>query len=206
MNIPPGRRLSAKEKNEIVSAVRAVYRREPDKLRQVLPKVAELLGGTGLDRRPSRFSQPHKLTELERGRRIKGLHTALAAHRREPSFSHAVEALEDALALIEDGQQDLSGEKPELLRILRKVTGLSLSTKGKLTSRELGSGEPVRAVLLIRGVVCHLTWDSKLVSVDIDPKALLARKRALQLTGLGHGNASDVSERHDDYLTEAFSG
>jgi hypothetical protein len=53
---------------------------------------------------------------------------------------------------------------------------------------------------LIRGVTLSLTWDSKLIKIDIDPDELDKRRKALSFVGCDSDIRPDVAYRHDEYL------
>jgi hypothetical protein len=197
-------RFSSRDRDIIVESLVAAYRGNPDKVRESLPAIVPLLeqrtprrlGGTRLD--------PYSLTVGERHKRSQRLSEVLAnMQRHKLPQSDALQALEDGLVLLEDGQEDAVALRPRLLKLLKQIADVSLATEGKQRQYQLGIGQPARTVLLARGIICHMTWDFHLVSVEVDPKELAKRRKALSIVGIGQDTASDVAQRHDEYLAQA---
>lgn len=148
------------------------------------------------------------MTLREEQVRLDSLNKALAriGRGKEPlSKEEAVQALEDTAALIEASSSALLEiDRNNLVKLVKIATDLSFSRKGKPRKWVLKEGEPARSVNLIRGVQLNLTRDKKLMSVEMDPKELRLRDRALKFVGIGHDPAPDVARRHDDYLWGAL--
>lgn len=198
-----GTRFSSRDRDTIVESVVAAFRENPQKVRETLPSVVQVLEQKGLGSAGRTRSDPYRLTAGERQVRSQRLKEALVRMERQ-KFAHsaALQALEDGLVLLEDGQEDVVAVRPKLLRLLRQVADVSLATEGKQRKYQIGTGDAARVVTLIRGVTCHLTWDFHLVSVEVDPRGLAKRRKALSIIGIGEDPATDVAERHDEYLTQ----
>ncbi|MDO8635228.1 MAG: hypothetical protein Q7R34_03150 [Dehalococcoidia bacterium] len=157
----------------------------------------------------SRSSRNHSaLTELEKGKRLQSLHNLLEGMKDIKGFSkeQAIKALEDAATLVEAFPfESLELSDKDISKLVKIATGLSVTTKGRRQTSVLKEGEPSREVYLQRGVKLNLSWDKKLLSVEIDPKQMAIQARALSIIGIGRGMPSDMAERHDDYLVEAYS-
>jgi hypothetical protein len=181
-----------------------VYQSDPARLRKSLPEVAEALdqylyeellhtgGGT-----------PFGLTDRERALRKEVLESIL---KRSKSLNkeEAISGLEHGAALLIDDFSPGYPPRQELLRLVRKATGLQPRKEGKPVKNVVREGEPSRRVPVVKGVELQLTWDLKLLSVTLDPKQWRLRGQALSFVGTGTDSATDVAERHDDYLVDAI--
>jgi len=78
-------------------------------------------------------------------------------------------------------------------------TQIHLSEEQLHALRELAASEQVSAAELIRQAVDH--WLNTMSPVPIDER----REQALAIVGRFHSGLSDVSERHDAYLADAYS-
>ncbi|MBI2908667.1 MAG: hypothetical protein HYX92_13575 [Chloroflexi bacterium] len=199
--------LSSMEKDALVQALVAKFREEPDTVQSILPEAAEILQRVA----PRRGSSEHPLptlTEREKEERLRSLQAKVALmNRNRKAFSPeaAVEALEDAAALAEASITGLSAMKREdLIRLVQIATGFPFSKKGKPAQWIRREGEPARAVNLLRGVRLYLTWDKKLIRVEVEPRKLAQAEKAMKFVGMGQDTAGDVAERHDEYLAGAI--
>lgn len=148
------------------------------------------------------------LTELEKDKRLQSLYKILEEMKDIKGFSkaQAIQALEDAATLVEAFPfEHLELSDKDVSKLVKIATGLSVTTKGKRQTSVLKEGEPSGEVYLLRGVKLNLSWDKKLMSVEIDPKQMAIMKKALSIIGIGRGLPPDMAERHDDYLVEAYS-
>jgi len=87
---------------------------------------------------------------------------------------------------------------------VRKATGIQPRKDGKPVEKVVGEGKATRMVPVVKGVELRLTWDLELVSVYLDPKQWRLRGQALSFVGIEADSATDVAERHDDYLVDAI--
>ena len=197
-------KLTEQDKEELAQRVLDVHQNDPGRLRNVLPEVADLLDGypaPGIMRQGNEI--PFGLTERERNFHKNALESIL---RRFKSLSQAqaVEGLEHGANLLVDDFTPGYPSRQELLRLVRKATGIQPRKTGKPGEKSVRAGEASRTVPVIRGVDLHLTWDFKLIKVSLDPKQFRLRSQALSIIGIGKVVATDVAENHDDYLMDAF--
>jgi len=120
------------------------------------------------------------------------------------SKEEAVKGLEHAAALLIDNYSPGYPPRQDLLRLVRKASGIVPRKTGKQEEKILRDGTPTRTVPVVMGVDLHLTEDLKLISVTLDPQRWRRRAKALSFVGIGRDQASDVAERHDDYLADAI--
>ena len=198
------RELTVEDKEAVTQKVLEVYQGDPARLRSVLPEVADLLNeliGAATVRRG--IESPFGLTERERNFHKEALENIL---RRFKSLTQAgaVEGLEHGASLLVDDFTPGYPPRQELLRLVRKVTGIQPRKTGKPVEEVLTEEESSRTVPVVRGVNLHLTWEFKLVKVTMDPDQWRLRAQALSIMGIGVDTAADVAERHDDYLVDAF--
>jgi hypothetical protein len=151
------------------------------------------------------IEDPFGLTDHERAFRREALEEILKKLKSSSlTTEEAIRGLEHGAALLID---DFSPEYPprqELLRLVRKATGVQPRKEGKPVEKVVGEGKATRMVTVVKGVELRLTWDLKLVSVHMDPRQWRLRGQALSFIGIGADRATDVSHRHDDYLVNAI--
>jgi hypothetical protein len=198
------RKLTAEDKEELVQRVSDVHRSDPGRLRSVLPEVADLLDGVtppGLIRRGN--ESPFGLTERELNFHKEALANIL---RRFKTLTpaEAVEGLEHGANLLVDDFTPGYPPRQELLKLVRKATGIQPRKTGKPAEKAVREGESSRTVPVVRGLDLHLTWEFKLIKVTMDPNQWRLRSQALGIIGIGKETAADVAENHDDYLMDAF--
>ena len=198
------KRLNAKDKEELIQLVLEVHNNDPSHLRNVLPHVADLLEGfTPQDRAWRGNESPFGLTERERNFHKEALGNIL---RRSKSLTpeEATEGLEHGVNLLVDDFTPGYPPRQELLKLVRKATGIQPRKTGRREEKQVREGESSRIVLVGKGVDLHLTWDFKLMKVTMDPNQWRLRSQALSIIGIGQDTATDVAENHDDYLMDAF--
>ncbi len=196
--------LTAKDKEELAQRILDVYRSDPDRLRNALPEVADLLDEHPAPRPTQRGNEsPFGLTGRERIFHSEALESIL---RRFKSLTpaEAVAGLEHGANLLVDDFTPGYPSRQELLRLVRKATGIQPRKTGKPVEKVVRPGESSRTVPVIRGVDLHLNWDFKLMKVAMDPNQWRLRSQALSIIGIGKETATDVAENHDDYLMDAF--
>ena len=198
------RKLTAEDKEELVQRVSDVHRSDPGRLRRVLPEVADLLDGFTA---PGPIwlgnEYPFGLTERERNFHKEALAKIL---RRFKSLTpeEAVQGLEHGANLLVDDFSPGYPPRQELLKLVRKATGIQPRKTGKPAEKAVREGESSRIVPLVRGMDLHLTWEFNLIKVTMDPNQWRLRTQALSIIGIGKDTAADVAENHDDYLIDAF--
>lgn len=200
--------LTSQQRQALLEAIIDRYERAPEVIEKALPEVGKILSTSCRAVKRSERGGIFQLTPVERQRREQSLAEALGKLHRAKAFSkeEAIQALEDAASLKEAfPYEDHKIREAEIRKLVNIATGLSVTTKGKVTKHVFQEGEPARTVCMLRGVKLNLTWDKKLMSVEVDPKELAIRARALSLIGIGSDTASDVAARHDDYFVEAIS-
>lgn len=75
---------------------------------------------------------------------------------------------------------------------------------GGTIEQAFGKRAAAHRVRLARGLDVGLTEDQKLASIALRVDKFEEGKLAMAIAGIGHDVASDVAERHDDYLVEAY--
>ena len=196
--------LTTKDKDSLAQRVSDVYRADPGRLRQALPEIADFLdeleqptilrprntGLTGLTTRERNFHKEALDDILRRFRSLKP--------------EEAVEGLEHAANLLVDGFSPGYPSRQEVLRLVRKATGIQPRKEGKPLEKVVGEGNPSRVVPVVMGIDLHLTWDYNLVKVAMEPQRWRLRSQAISIIGIGQDTADDVAELHDDYLVDAY--
>lgn len=200
--------LTSQQKDSLAQAIIDRYERDPASVEKLFPEAAQMLGNAGFRSTRQNAGNRSPLTETERGKRLQSLNRALEYMKLTKGLStkQAIQALEDIAALVEASPWEPPPvTKKDIATLLKAAACLSLSRKGKAQKVVLQEGEPCREVLLLRGVKLELTWDKKLLSIEIEPKELAIRAKALSIIGIGPDTATDVAERHDNYYVEALS-
>ena len=198
------RKLTADDKEELTQRVLDVHQSDPGRLRKLLPEVADLLDEYSFPGSTRRGNEsPFGLTVRERNFHKQALESIL---RRFKSLTpaEAAEGLEHGANLLVDDFTTEYPSRQELLRLVRKATGIQPRKTGKREEKNIKEGESSRTVPVVRGVDLHLTWDFKLIKVSLDPDQWRLRSQALSIIGIGKDTATDVAENHDDYLVDAF--
>lgn len=179
---------------------------DPVRLRKTLPELAE-----ELDRFLSPSEQhkggtnPFGLTDRERGFYKESLDLLLRKSKSHSlSTEEAIRGLEHAAALLIDNFSTGYPPRQDLLRLVRKATGISPRKTGKPEEKIVRDGIPSRSVPLVKGVDLHLDWEMKLLRVSLDPAQWRLRGQAFSFVGKAADVATDVAEHHDKYLAEAI--
>ena len=197
------KRFTRKDKDVLAEMVLNLYQIDPQRLREALPEAAEHLDRL-LAPPPERRvnDSPFGLTEREREFRLNSLDSILekAAGSEAVSKEQAVKALEDAAALREHAWDS----REAVMGLARSVFDLPVAPEKSL-SIPLLKGKPVHHTYeLIRGVNLSLTWDGKLIRIDLNAQELRIRQKGLSFVGIGSDTKSDVAENHDAYLDEIY--
>lgn len=201
--------LTSQQKGALLQALIGKYATSPEALEKTLPEVARILASLRQVPKRNASVDIFQLTPVERQRRQESLRKALDKLSKVKGLSReeAIQALEDAAALIGAFPfEPLALSKQDIAKLIKQASGLSVTTKGKLQTSVLREGEQAREAYLLRGVKLNLTWDKKLLSIEINPKELAVRAKALSIIGIGSDTATDVAARHDDYFVEAING
>lgn len=200
------KRLSSQDRDKLAQLVLDIHSSDPVRLRRNLPEIAQ-----ELDRilSPSEQQQggtnPFGLTDRERGFHSDSLDQILRKSKsRAVSTEEAIRGLEHAAALLIDNFSPGYPPRQDLLRLVRKATGIIPRKTGKLEEKIVRDGIPSRSVPLVKGVDLHLTWNLKLLRVSLDPSQWRLRGRAFSFVGKGADVATDVAEHHDKYLAEVI--
>ena len=199
-------RLTSKDKDVLAEMVVDVYRVDSQRLRRAIPEAAEYLNGL-LDQPggKGRSDGPFGLTERERNFHKDALKRLLKS--RSLTAEEALKGLEHGAVLLDDNAsrfEPMDPSREEMLRLVRRATGIRPRKKGKSVEKVVGEGDASRVVPVVRGVDLHLTWDFKLLKVTLDPKEWELLCRALSFVGAGVDSTTDVAERHDDYLADVY--
>ena len=201
------RPLTGKDKDSLAQRVLDVHRTDPDRLRDALPEVADLLdelerplpspaGNAGLIGLTARERNFHR-EELDQ----------LLSRCRTLTVAEAVKGLEHGANLLAENNFVPKPElRQELLKLVRKATGIRPRKTGKPVEKVLGDGSASRVVPVVRGIDLHLTWEFKLVKVTLDPEQCRLFEQLTSIIGIGRDfeGATDVAENHDDYYVEAI--
>lgn len=198
--------LTSKDKDLLAQRLLDIHQADPSSLRKAVPEIADLLdelqqpspaqptgiGLTGLTARERKFHQEEfdKLTDRSK--------TLTAAE--------AVKGLEHGANLL--SESDFTPKpalREELLKLVRKATGIQPRKKGKPVEQVVGEGIASRIVPVVRGINLHLTWEFKLVKITMNPEQWRLRCQAVSIVGIGYDyeGMSDVAENHDEYFVEA---
>ena len=198
------RKLTAENKDELTQKVLDVYQEDPERLRELLPEVAILLDELQSHRQTRRVDRSSfGLTERERNFHTGALENILRRFRSLDQAG-AVKGLEHGANLLVDDFTPGYPPRQELLKLVRKATGIQPRKTGKPVETVVREGESSRIVPVVRGVDLHLTWEFKLIKVTMDPYQWRLRSQALGIIGIGLDTADDVAKDHDDYLVDAF--
>ena len=198
------RKLTAENKDELTQKVLDVYQEDPERLRELLPEVAILLDEFQSRRQTRRVDRSSfGLTERERNFHTGALENILRRFRSLDQAG-AVKGLEHGANLLVDDFTPGYPPRQELLKLVRKATGIQPRKTGKPVETVVREGESSRIVPVVRGVDLHLTWEFKLIKVTMDPYQWRLRSQALGIIGIGKDTADDVAKDHDDYLVDAF--
>lgn len=202
------KKLTSQQRDSIAKAVVEQYERDPISIEKAFPNVAQMLQNTAHCLIKQRDRNRSTLTELEKGRRFQSLYKILEEMKvnRDLTKEQAIQALEDAAILVEALPfEPLELSDKDISKLVKIATGLSVTTKGKPQINVLKEGEPSREVYLLRGVKLSLSWDKKLMSVEVDPKQMAIQAKALSIIGIGSKGITDLSTRHDEYFVEAIN-
>lgn len=203
----PHRPLSNHEKDLLTQKLFDARQADPEKLREALPEVAELLDALG---KPSDSPYPVSgligLTVREKEFHAGALGKLMSQYQKLTA-AQAIEGLEHGANLLaESGSMPKPDLRDDLLKLVRKATGIRPRKTGKPEVKVLGEGNASRIVPVVRGLDLHLTWEFKLIKVSMDPSQWRLRCQAVSMVGIGQDlqGATDVAENHDSYFINAI--
>ncbi len=198
------RELTDEDKEGLVQMVVDLYSNNPSRLRTALPEAADLLDDLASVAARDLASSPFGLKYRERNFRPASLQAVLdrAADGEALTKEEAVETLEAAAVLGYDGWH----LRHAVLDVARAAFDFTLVPEESRSIQILKGEQVHHTYSLIRGITLSLTWDGKLVKIDLDTKELKYRHQALSIIGIGRDkdNATDVAENHDAYLEEIY--
>ncbi len=203
------RELTDEVKEELVQMVVGLYSDDPSRLRTALPEVADLLdASSSLGSPPRENPDPIGLTRQERDFHRQALEEILGKPR-SLTAEQAIKGLEHGAILLYDNRdryEPMSQVREELLKLVRKSTGIRPRKTGKPVEKVVREGEASRIVPAVAGLDLHLTRDFKLLKVTMNPEKWRLRCQALSVVGIGRDRdgATDVSVNHDDYFVDAI--
>lgn len=200
------RKPEEREKDEIVRLLIKELQEAPEELWSHYPHVADKLDKYINPKKPSRDRERpfyHYLTEREQEFRLNSLRSIIEKFQTDGQASkdEAIKALEDAAAL----QHHAETFKDSLLALAQRTLGLSLDAGEKQTIYLSRGKTEHHSYVLVRGVTLSLTWDRKLIKIDVAPKELAQRRKVLSLVGCGYDKQPDVARKHDAYLGSSFN-
>jgi hypothetical protein len=200
------KRLSSKDRDKLAQTVLDLHRSDPVRLRRTLPEIAQELDRILSPSEPQNGgTSPFGLTDRERGFYRDSLDQVLRKSKSHVvSTDQAIKGLEHAAALLIDNFLPGYPPRQELLRLVRRATGIVPRKTGKPEEKIVRDGEPSRKVAVVRGIDLHLTWDLKLLRVSLDPPQWRLRAQAFSFVGKAADVATDVAEHHDKYLAEVI--
>lgn len=178
------------------------YKADPGWFDKNWPELREVVASTMAPRQKS--TSPFGLTANERSFHIDALNDSLSKNRLDPA--EAVQMLEHCAHLLRDDWTMQGIPASERARLFKAVTGKSRSSFKSNTEIPIGATsrtQPAHHVSLLRGVVLNLDVNMRLMSITVTPKKVREVKELMRIAGIGSDTASDVAERHDEYLAEA---
>ena len=208
-NIPSSNRRSRKLsgqslKNELFGLLIQEFQNDPDHLRSHFPEIAARLETATADRKhpPADAYFSTNLTERERDFRLNSLRSIVTRFNegKDVSREDAIKALEDAASLKEQAEPF----KDVVLDMARQVLDLSVTPEEATSVSFLKRKQVHHSYDLIRGMTLRLTWDGKLIKIEVDSKELELRRKALSIVGIGSDGRKDVATNHDSYLETIY--
>ena len=201
------RPLTSKDKDLLAQRILDVQRIDPDRLRKALPEITYLLDELEQPLAPQASNAGLTgLTVRERSFHKEELDKILSRYKTLTT-AEAVKGLEHGANLL--AENDFIPKlalREDLLKLVRKATGIRPRKTGKAVERVVGEGNPSRVAPVVRGIDLHLTWEFKLIKVTLDPAQWRLYCRATSFIGIGgySDSPTDLSENHDHYLMDAY--
>jgi hypothetical protein len=142
------------------------------------------------------------MTERERQFKLNALSETIEQYRASGKIEP--DNARRALALAAAVGEHASPYKQTLLEIVERVLGLPLNFQNPEKLTFLKGKSEHHTFQLVRGLTLSLAWDGELIAISLDPSQWRLRAQMLSIVGIGRDQASDVAERHDDYLADAI--
>ncbi|GEM_PF-5101078 len=203
------RKLSQKEKEELIGILLNKYLIDKDGLQRALPELVQRLDIIfPRAREVENTPPPIRLTELELSTARTILEKVLnALDSGVVSKEQALIGLESWAVLVCGGSDFdyLYQQEEKLWQLIEKATGRDLRSRTKSYRKTFQDREAARPVKILRGLTFQLTQDMRLSGIILDAAELRKRQKALSFVGIAADSATDVAARHDDYLFEIYS-
>ncbi len=192
-----------KTKEVIFKEIFKKYKEDPEFIKCFFPKIFEIFEKQTKKEVPQwePFLPLSKLTSEEEKIHKEKLQKLLDKYKKENTLTKE-EGLEILEHLIDLGIKNTDNYK-EAIEIPGKVLQIDFNKEinKKFNFRK---GEVARTVPLILGVNLHLTWDGKILEIELKKKEIELRKKAMNFVGIGEDKEKDVSIRHDFYFKESI--
>jgi len=175
--------LTSSAQKELVRLVLQAYSKDPLSFSNLLPEVGGILNNIFAPKVLS--TQSFGITERERLDQVRLLDALIAKNNQaQLSADEAKVALEKCAILIDSEFLPLSVDHTSILGLL--VTALEYSPKSvdKKTDVAFSQEIPAREVFVIRGVKLSLTWDYRLLAINIIPTYMKERNSLLTFVGI----------------------
>lgn len=180
------------------------YKKEPEIVSRFLPEIFNEFERVYKKRKPmpkihQRIFPSDELTEMTKESIIKKANGIIEKFKAQRALEReeVIELLQYISAL--KTGQFLSNEV--FFKYIFNVLNINLDKK---KIEKIQDGNIDKRFVLRRGVTLYLSWDYKLIKIEIDPEELNLRRKALSIVGIGEENVSNVAEEHDKYLNEAY--
>ena len=203
MPVSPQKKAEQEFVAALLEHLRSKYAAEPNRFREYLPEVAQLLDVSAPGKKQKRPNL--RLTARERERRLESLASvASLMESGSADRTRAIGALEDFAALAFDELPPNSLDAEKRVALVKVVIGTGIGSVTKAERFPIIQGaSPSFEISLVRGVRLEFTWDMKLIAISVNPQRYRERRRLFAVIGASRDQAADVAARHDDYLTEA---
>jgi hypothetical protein len=182
VNSNTAHKLTSSEKCQLISLVVQAYNRNPEKLVEIIPELRLLLTN---EKPISYFTvRSFGITERERDEQINLLNELIHKYERgELDPDGANHALEKCAILIDNQSLPLKVDHKILLKLVSLVIGNSPNSLDKNSEKIVSNELQSRKLFIIRGVKLSLTWDYRLVSINIYPHMMKERSKFLSFIG-----------------------
>lgn len=188
------------ESDRLISLLQAKRRKDPKGFRKYLPDVADMLPEAS---RGSSLRSPSGLAKAERAFHQKGLQDSLRGLESGGlAPEQAAKGLHHYAMLIRDDALFNEVKDDDFKALVKAAIGKSPGTyRAKTTISVAKGGKVLEPISALRGVYLNLDGERRLVSVTIHPGKVREFGKLMKVVGIGADSESDVSARHDHYLT-----
>ncbi|HPD15064.1 MAG TPA: hypothetical protein PLE19_08940 [Planctomycetota bacterium] len=181
----------------ISDAVLACYRERPAIVREHMPSIAEALD-KAYPCSPGRPMSRVTLTERERQFRVSKLQETLTAlEMGKVSQEDALRAVEDSLVLASEFSLPEAANHKALTRLIEMALGRELKTSEADYVVNVSGRESERVAAsqsIVRGVLCDLTWDHRVIRISVFPGRVREWGKAMAFIGrYSPGNCREQS-------------